>query len=91
MASILDRFWDRFWERFWIDFGRFLERLGGVLGTSWGASGRLGGVLVVSWGPLWVSWRCLGAVLGRLRASCRRLGGHVAQRLLEGSSGKQKH
>ena len=49
------------------------ERLGSLLGASWGVlaplGGRLGGVLGASWGVLGASWRVLGAswdVLERL-------------------------
>ena len=56
----------------WTRLGGILERLRGVLETSWellGASwGRLGGVLEASW----TSWRRLGSVL---EASWKRLGG----------------
>ena len=49
-----------------------LERLGGLLGASWGplgaSWGRLGGVLGASWGPL-------GGLLGPLFGAKKRLGG----------------
>ena len=50
-----------------------LERLGAVLGPSWGRLGASWGRLWPSWGVLGASWVCLGGVWGRLGGVLGRL------------------